>query len=303
MKSLGSLLRSFDRGLKGMRLACALRTCHNTLLTLSVPQSRPGIKVGELWYCSVDCFATAASARLSELLEERNVDVPRDPRLTIGLVMLSKGFLTDDQLRLATTESQANGEDLETTLVRLGVANEKQLAAAKAAQWGYPVLGRERKGRPVEADIPPTLLHAFSAVPLHYSPATKRLLLGFVHRVEHSFLHSVEQVTGFRADACFITPTELEEQLERLTPVPGYQEAVLEELGSLDQLAKTVGSYSVEVAVKEATFALCKNYIWVRLSGSRGKVDLLFHLKSSEDSEVMENSEFLSAGRGQRVKE
>lgn len=247
-------------------------------------QSRVGITVGQLWFCSVDCFATAARKRFSLLSGGSVVEMPHQPRLSIGLVMLSKGYLTDDQLRYAMAQSQLHGEELEVVLIRLGLATERQLAAARAAQWGYPILGQDRMGQPVESDIPPALLHACSAVPLHCSVAAKRFLLGFVYRVDHSLLNSLELVTGYRAEPCFITPTEFRAQMERLTTVPDCEEVVFEDANSPVQMANMVAGFAVEVAAREANFAHCRDFVWTRLSGKRRKIDVLFRVKNAVEA-------------------
>ena len=266
---------------KNMRAVCALHSCRNTLLIRTVPQSRTGITVGQLWYCSVDCFAQSARPRLSALSQGIIMEMRHNPRLSIGLVMLSKDFLTVDQLRFAMAQSQLHGEDVEAAVLRLGLANERQLAAARAAQWGYPALGQDLTGRQVEADIPTAVLHACSAVPLHYSTTAKRILLGVVSRVDHSLLRSLEEITGSRAEPCFITPTEFAEQMERLIPVPDYEEKVFEDPRTPAQMARELGGFALDVAATEARFAQCRNYIWTRLSGKRGMIDVLFRLESA----------------------
>ena len=244
-----------------MHAVCGLRTCQNTLLMRSVPQSRIGIRMGQLWYCSIDCFVKAARVRFASLSDRRPLEMPHNPRLSVGLVMLSKGYLTDEQYRFALTQSQLSGEELEAVLVRFGFADEWQLASARAAQWGYPVLGRDRISQSVDADIPITLLKTFSAVPLHYSIMAKRLLLGFVYRVEHRLLHSLEQVTGCRAEPCFITPTEFRYQMERLTVAQECREVVLEDPLTPTEMAKTVGGFALEVVAREASLAHCQDYL------------------------------------------
>src|SRR5580658_5333444 len=102
---LQSLLARTGRGWKGMYAECALSGCRNTLLLRSA-QSRVGINVGEQWYCSPDCFAEVASKRFSTPASGAVLEMPHSPRLSIGLLMLSKGYLTDDQLRFATAQSQ-----------------------------------------------------------------------------------------------------------------------------------------------------------------------------------------------------
>jgi hypothetical protein len=286
--SLESFLPAVDRGWKSMYAACGLPTCSNTLLMRSV-QSRVGISVGHVWYCSADCFAAAARKQFSALSGGSIIEMPHHPRLSIGLVMLSKGYVTDDQLRFAMAQSQLHSEELEAALVRLGLASERQLTAARAAQWGYPVLGQDRVGQSVEANIPATLLHTCSAVPLHYSRAAKRYLMGFVYRVDHSLLNSLEQVTGARVEPCFITPTEFAEQMDRLTAVPNCEELVFENTSTPAQMANTVAGFAVEVAAREARFAQCRDYVWARLSGKRRRIDLLFRVKTRTENGKIKN--------------
>jgi hypothetical protein len=261
-----------------MYTPCGLLTCPNTLFMRSV-QSRVGITIGETWYCGPDCLAAAASMRFAALASTKVLEMPHNPRLSIGLVMLSKGYITDQQLRLAIAEGQARGEDLEAVLVRLGLATEKQLTTARAAQWGYPVLGHERMGHLAESDIPFKLLRNCSAVPLHRSPAARRLILGFVYRVDHGLLNSLEQMTGFRTEPCFITPTEFAGQMAKLASAPSFEEVVFDDLKTPLQMGKTVGGFAVEVGAGEARFAHCRDYAWTRLSGKRRTIDLLFRIK------------------------
>lgn len=278
--SLKSLLPPIDFGWNRTRAVCGLTSCHNKLLMRAVPQSRTGIQMGQLWYCSVDCFATAARSPLLALSMGRVTEMPRNPRLSLGLALLSKGFLTEEQLRFAVDQSQWHGEELEATLARFGLAGEKQLAGARAAQWGYPVLGLELGNHLVPTDIPRSLLEAFSAAPLHYAPSAKRLVLGFVDRVEHSLLQALEQVTGCRAEPCFITPTEFQEQMRRVTAAEDYEEVVVDDPGTPAQMAKSLGGYALEVTAREAAFVQCKNHIWTRLSGKRRVIDVVFRLKN-----------------------
>lgn len=283
--SLVSLLASVDRNWKRMYAVCGLRTCQNKLLMRSVPQSRVGIRMGEFWYCSIDCFVKAARTRFSSLSDRRTLEMPHSPRLSIGLVMLSKGTLTDEQYRFALAQSQSSGEDLEAVLVRLGFADEWQLALARAAQWGYPVLGRDRISQSIDIEIPITLLQLFSAVPLHYSNDAGRLLLGFVYRVEHGFLHSLEQIAGCKVEPCFITPTEFHYQMDRLTNAQNHREILLEESMMPAEMANVVGRFALEVAAREANLATCQDYLWLRLSGKRRMVDVLFRTKSQAEAQ------------------
>jgi hypothetical protein len=289
--TLMSFLPAIDRGLKSMRAECDYRGCHNKQFLRSIPGSRPGIGVGSLWYCSVDCFAFALRAPFSRVFSRRIVEIPRNPRLSLGLVLHAKGYLTAEQLRVATVQSQRHGEELADTVIRLGMVNEKHIAAARSAQWGYPALAQDYMGKMIQADLPRKVLQACSAAPLHYSASAKRILLGFVSRVEHRLLESIEQITGCRVEPCFITPIEFEEQMERLTSFPDYEEIVVDDPGTPEKMARTVGRAAVDVRAREALFTQYKDLVWARIVGKRGKVDVIFRVNQAVEEAKAQKSE------------
>jgi hypothetical protein len=273
--SLGSILPGPDREWKNVYPVCGLASCSNKFSARSM-RNRTGISLDRAWYCGADCFAVAARKRFRAFLSANVVEMPHVPRRSIGLVLLSKGVLTSEQLQFAFEQSHMRGEELEVSLVRLGFASERQLAAARAAQWGCPVLGQDGVGQTVEADIPPTLLETYSAVPIHSSVAAKRMVLGFVYRVEHSLLSSLEQITGLRADPCFMTPAERVEQMRRLTHDSSCEEIVFDDPYTPAAMANNVAGFALEVTASEARFAHCRNFIWARLTGKRQRLDVLF---------------------------
>jgi hypothetical protein len=177
-------------------------------------------------------------------------------------------------------ESQQRGEELEFTLLRLGLTNERQLANARAAQWGCPVAGHEFATEPIEADIPAPLLRTCWAVPLCYSQNGKRLLMGFVFRVEHRLLLALEQVTGCKTEPCFITQTEFEEQMAHLKVVPDCKAVFHEGFQTPREMANTIAMQAVEAGARKAIFAECRDYLWTRLIGDRRTVDVLFQTQN-----------------------
>ena len=278
--SLLSFLPSVDRGLRNMRAVCDYSTCHNTQLMRSIPGGRLGVQVGSLWYCSVDCFALASHIKLASLCNRRP-EVARNPRLSLGLALHSKGYLTAEQLREVTAQSHLDEDEIAAQLIQLGVVTERQIAAARSAQWGYPVFAPERIGQIVETNLPPALLKERNAAPLHYSATAKRIVLGFVSRVEHSLLEAVELATGCRVEPCFITQSDFNRQIERLALSPDYAETVVDDPAQPEKMARTVGRVAVDVGAREANFAQCRGIIWVRVTGKRGKADVIFRINKS----------------------
>ncbi len=297
--SLETMWSGFDHGWKNLHWTCGLLDCNNKLFMRSVPQSRVGIRMGETWYCSMDCFVRATRHQLSAVANVRSIDTPRTPRVPIGSVLLSKGYLTDEELRDALAESRLNGETLENVLVRLGLVDEWHLASARAIQWGYPVLGRDRISQSVDADLPLSLIKTFSAAPLHYSNSAKRMLMGFVYRVEHSLLHSIEQVTGCRAEPCFITPTELHYQMERLQAARESREVVIDDSMSAGEMANAVGRLALEIKARDARLSTCRDHVWMRLSGNRRMIDVLFRRRRLGTARKCDT--FVTSGEGMQA--
>ena len=286
LRLLRRWLRSLRPRLKRLRAACALETCHNRWFATDLPKTRPGICVRDAWYCSADCFAAAAKTRIEKLAAPRVIQKQHRPRLSVELTLLSKGYLTEDQLRFAATEAKRCREEPEAALLRLGLVSEKQLAAARAAQWGYPALGPDHLALSLEADLPALLLREYSAVPLYYSAAPKRLLLGFVHRVHHDLLQSIEHVTGYRPEPCFITRDEFEAQVEQLRGAPRYMQEFPRHLRSAEQMGRVLGGRALDLGAQEASFTRCGSYIWVRVAGRHGTSDVLFPVRDTRQSEA-----------------
>ena len=257
--------------------------------------------VDRVWYCGVGLLCCGRTQRFRALLNANVVEMPHVPRRSIGLVLLSKGLVSSEQLQFAFEQSHMRGEELEATLVQLGFASERQLAAARAAQWGCPVLGQDGIGQTVEADIPPTLLETYCAAPIHASAIAKRMVLGFVYRVEHSLLNSLEQMTGLRVDPCFITPAERVKQMERLTASELRRDGLRRSLYA-GAMAKNVAGFALEVAAREARFAHCRNYVWARLTGKRRKIDVLFGVKSGAEAGPGGSSQWRRSGSGRSAR-
>ncbi|MGA7156982.1 MAG: hypothetical protein WBY53_09060 [Acidobacteriaceae bacterium] len=281
MRLVESLFGGVDRGWKSLHWTCGLKSCNQRLFMRSIPQDRVGIRMGQTWYCTVDCLVKATRHRLSALAAEHSIEMPHQPRISIGSVLLGKGWITQDQLRCASSKSTRAGEDLETTLVRLGMVDESQVTSARATQWGYPVMGKERSPAPVETDLPVCLMRRFSAIPLHYSISTKRVLIGFVYRVEHGLLHAIEHATGCRAESCFITPSEYQRRIEQLRTVSECRDELVDDTRTVAAIANRVGDLALEVKARETSFSRCGEFVWMRLSGQRRAVNVLFRYRQT----------------------
>jgi hypothetical protein len=56
---------------------------------------------------------------------------------------------------------------------------------------------------------------------------------------------------------------------------------IIEEPGTPGRMARTVGRDVVDVHASEAHFTRCRDLIWVRLTGKRGKSDVVFRRRNA----------------------
>jgi hypothetical protein len=98
-------------------------------------------------------------------------------------------------------------------------------------------------------------------------------------------------MTGCRVEPCFITPTDFEEQMERLTSFPDYEEIAVHDPGTPEKMARTVGRAAVDVRAREALFTQYKDLVWARILGKRGKVDVIFRVNRAVEEAKAHKSE------------
>jgi len=289
--ALKSFWPAIDHSWRSARTTCDNPACHNTQLMRTIPGGRSGIQAGDRWYCSVDCLAVGSRPVLAELSRIRYPEIGI-PRVSIGLVLVDKGYLSPDAHRYARSQSELRHESLESTLMRLGLVNEKQLAAARASQWGYPLLAKERIGHALETDIPAGLLEVFSALPIDISLKARRILLGFVFRVEHSLLESIEKITGCQTIPCFISSSEYAEHKMHVAAARDCQHTLVQDPGTPEEMSRTIGRFAVEIGARKAEFTHCRNFVWVRLTGKRDKFDVLFQFEESAHLDLLQKLQF-----------
>jgi len=282
MKMVRSLIKSaWASGFTVVK--CNGDSCGRWLTLRHISGRRIGIAMRDCWYCSSRCFKAAAEAQFSQLLIAGPVQVNHVSRMSLGLMLVSRGLLSTEQLKKATEEQKKKGGELGEILVRRGLVGEKQLTAVRAAQWGCPVFSTQKRGLPTSIQIPKTLIEHYSMLPLHYVAATNRLLVGFVHSIHYELLYVMEQMTGCKTEACFVTPSDFKMQMEKRKHTEGMAELSAPNELKYDttqtpaEMAHILGSYGFDIEVEEAVIGKCKDYLWARLKSGSRSIDFLFH--------------------------
>ena len=249
----------------------------------------------ESWYCTEHCLEHALADELRRV-RPASKRVVSPHRIPLGLLLLSRGQLTVEQLRAALSAQTAAGRGrIGEWLQTLGFATEQQVTAALARQWSCPIL-RENSmtlgslnhgsirprslasGSRSIPQIPLTLLRSFVMFPLDYVESTATLHIAFGEGIDYSILHAIEQILDCHTDACVAAPSLAHKNLQALSEHRAESEVVFDRVADLSESARIVQSYCARISASEIRIASCDPHLWVRLLRRSGPpLDLLLN--------------------------
>ena len=238
----------------------------------------PSIRVQSVPYCREPCFDRALAAAVRRVSSPA-VSPAAPHRIPLGLLLLSRGQLSEPQLRVALERQRAAGQGrIGEWLHALGFVNEQQITAALARQWSCPIL---RAIATVSVDrlprLPASLLEHFVMLPLAYIPATRTLHIVFGEGLDYTVLYAIEQMLNCRTEPCMATPKAVRQRLLHQRHGREDSEIVFDRIADEYELCRIVRSYAMRTAAREVRLASCGPYLWVRLfrPEPRSAVDLL----------------------------
>jgi hypothetical protein len=275
-RSLGKLFTAW----KGWVPRCANSDCARTALAHAMARLHSGVLIAEEWFCGPDCFEQALRRRLLVMMSSRYAQEPAPRlRLPLGLVLISRGDLTAEQLKIALEEQSRTNENLGEVVQRLDFVTAEQVTAAVATQWSCPVFSLANRQLVPGVHIPRYLLERYGLLPVHYSETGRRLMVGFVSRVQYHILHTIEHITGCVAAPCFITAREYREKLNSPAFVERSNEIIMEQISGPFEMARLARNYVSQVGAQRTRFGVCRDYLWMRIWGPRHEMDLLFRMQ------------------------
>jgi len=261
---------------------CANLNCLTTSLLQTINRRHEGMSVDGRRYCSGDCFEQALKEMVKEVLNSQGKPAKaHSSRLPLGLLLLQRGILTAEQLKLALARHKSSsGTNFGDVVQQLGFASEEQVTAAVAAQWACPVFALGDKRLENELRIPRLLLELYGMIPVHYSESDRRLMIAFVSSVQHQVLYTIGHVTSCTVAPCFITAREYELQLNSPSTFLRDHETVFEQILEPHGMARLIRDYVIKLGAEHFRLGHCRDYFWSRISGSKGETDLLFRVRN-----------------------
>ena len=254
-----------------------------------------GVRVGDAWFCSPSCLERELQGALRRCFDDKQGRGPRVHRMPLGLLMFSRGFVNESQLQAALLKQQREQRGkIGQWLQRLGFATEKQVVTALALQYATPVLAFPAEVVPPRI-LPIALLNSLRVMPVRFSSSQQLLYIAFCSPVDHSFLQSIEKMTGWRASPCLVSDACMDKLLENAEERSTAQTHYFARMASPGEVAHVAVSYAIRIGAKEVRFAKCGSLVWVRLLCREEHADMIFDVA---DRLQLQSSGGLSKSRG-----
>jgi hypothetical protein len=229
-------------------------------------------------YCTPQCFENAAHACFSDACIPVVAASPVRHRIPLGLLLLSRGLLTNWQLRAALEAQRARGQGrIGEWLQELGFATEQQVTTALGLQWACPVLtGKVPRDSACAGMLPHRLLEHFRMLPIQFVVSTRIFCVAFCDGIDYTALYAIEQVLDCRTEACLISRSSMDQELERMGHQARAGDRLFESWRDPAAMASITCTYALKLGAQQVRIVGCGEYIWVRLEAGGEVSTLLF---------------------------
>jgi len=242
---------------------------------------KTGVRLHGAWYCSPQCFERAAEKDFARLRRSAPENAAGH-RIPLGLLLLSRGCLTNSQLRAALAAQRAAGSGrIGQWLEKLGYASERQVTAALAMQWSCPVLEELRADAAALRMVPLTLLESFEMLPVKFAAATRTLLVAFAKGIDYRALYAIESMLDCRTEACIVRESQIGTEIARVKTAGRRPEMVFETTGEAGEMARITGGYSLKLGAERVRIASFGSLLWAKLDCRERSHDLFFRCPPS----------------------
>ncbi len=247
----------------GLLPVCANPGCTSGWLRLWRARQVPVFEGG--WLCGPKCARTQLRAAIvRELKGYSERTMIHRHRVPLGLVMVSQGAITREQLRAALARQKLSGGRLGMWLQREHGIEERVITRALGAQWGCPVLNLDgHSPERIAALVPRLFLDAFSFLPLRRAGGVL-LYIGFEDRIDRCVNFAVERMTGLRVEAGVVDGRAYTAAHRQLLAA-SFPPARLVEAAGVDALVATFSRILEEGRPVEARLVRMHDYLWLRL--------------------------------------
>ena len=283
-----------DRREPGKTASALLPHCGNLKCKsgwMKLWRSRHSPVLEEKWACSQACMQEIAQAAILREAAEANAQGTQkfvhQHRVPLGLVLLSRGAVTQEQLRRALeAQKKAGSGRLGEWLVKQKATDEEQIARALSAQWNCPVLaGAPHDPVAMAPVLPRLLIDSFGAVPLRMA-GRELLYVAFEERMDRSLVLAVERMLGLKVEAGVLRDSEFRRAQQDVLRA-SFPKARLLEAANMRGLIHAFTAMLEERKAVRSRIVRVHDYYWLRIWRNPEGLEGSRVLPAAEDVEDM----------------
>jgi hypothetical protein len=248
------------------REACGNPECSVRWRSLMKDRRRPLFE--GRWGCTARCIRTlVARAIRREMVDE---SIPADEgahrhRMTLGLILLERGWISVDQLAQARELQQhGNSEQIGRWLIAKCGVDKGHVARALAMQWGCPAITLDGFDANAMALIAPRcLLDACGVVPVRIA-SYRRLYLAYTDRPDAAAAFAISRMNGIRTENGILEEVEWTAARDRLLNGKSADERFAS-VSDLEALTHEVSMTLVGLQPRASRLVRIRQFYWMRL--------------------------------------
>lgn len=248
---------------------CGNVECRTGWLRLFRSRSFPRFE--EKWACSAACMERIVVDAVRAQIENWEPGPPeRSLRMPLGLILLSRGWISQRELREALAAQRRAGHGrIGEWLHRLHDISEETVAKGLAVQWSCAVLPSGMPGlKPAPALIPALLRKRYDLAVLRQGPDATLYLAG-KYRPEHAAARALEHVLGEPVHAAFVEDSAW--RCAEIAAAPQLETSEVEDPGR-DGAAAHISELIERVRPYDARLVRVHDHLWLRMwLGRRGR--------------------------------
>ena len=237
------------------------------------------------WYCSPECFEQALTLAIGQVLPGTPQPPAKAHRVPLGLLMLSRGLVDNEQLKRALKAQKDSGSGRVGEWLRhIGAVSEEQVTQILGLQWSIPVFPLNQSRRFLECAplVPFPLLEVAEMVPVHHLPTSQHLYVAFVDHINYSALYAVEKMLECHTEPCLAVQSQVRKALNELRSRPRPVEILVDNISDPGEMASTILAQFVRLGATDVRVSGFDGFIWARLLSPPGYTDMLFQAQRNQ---------------------
>ena len=250
------------------------------------PVVRRGVFWDRQWYCSPECLQEAVLPIIQRFWEGSTQEPPDVKKSRLGVILVEKGIITQDQLDLALEKQVQEGGSTGEWLIRLGLISSRDLTATLSQQLGFPWIDEikpDLSGNLLDR-IPKRLYSAFRMLPVEFNETTGSLVIVTAANNPVALLHMLRKMLACPVHAFLASDESLQGILEEClqSHQDSTSELVLCPIGSPEQILEEVVSRAQSFDARELRIEWLGGALWCRYVRRQHWADLFIEVSGEE---------------------